>query len=98
MNFHRIKKEFGDRLVFHGGIDIQQLLLRGTVSGVEAKVKEVIEILAPGGGYILASSHNIQENTLPENMIAMFTAARKFGEHLSAIKNEYPKVEAALFI
>ena len=45
------------------------------------EVRRVIGALAPGGGYVLNSVHNIQPGVPVENLLAMFTAAREFGEY-----------------
>jgi len=79
MDIGRIKKEFGDRLSLHGGVDIQRVLPLGTPNDVVEEVKRVIRLSARNGGYILAGAHNIQADTPVENIEAMFEAARKFG-------------------
>jgi len=79
MDIGRIKKEFGDRLSLHGGVDIQRVLPLGTPNDVVEEVKRVIRLAARNGGYILAGAHNIQADTPVENIKAMFEAARKFG-------------------
>ena len=63
MEPERLKRDFGDRLAFHGGIDIIGVLPRGTPEEVRAEARRVISALSPGGGYILASSHHIQADT-----------------------------------
>jgi uroporphyrinogen decarboxylase len=71
-----LKREFGDRIVFWGGAcDCQHTLPFGTPEQVAREVRESIRILGPGGGYVLASVHNIQANVPPENVIALFDAA-----------------------
>ncbi|MDH5174875.1 MAG: uroporphyrinogen decarboxylase family protein, partial [Elusimicrobiota bacterium] len=77
----RLKKDFGDRISFLGGIDIQRLLPFGTPDEVKQGVRKVIGTLAPGGGYILAPSHNIEPDTPPENVVAMYEAAKEFGTY-----------------
>jgi uroporphyrinogen decarboxylase len=72
MDRRELKAAFGDRLVFHGGMDNQQTLPFGTVADVRREVQENVEILGAGGGYILAPCHNIQALTPPENVIAMY--------------------------
>jgi uroporphyrinogen-III decarboxylase len=72
----RLKREFGDRLVFWGAAcDCQHTLPFGTPEQVAQEVRESLRILGAGGGYVLASVHNIQANVPPENVIAMFDAA-----------------------
>ena len=72
-----LKREFGDRLSFHGGIDIIKTLPRGTVEDVQEEVTERIHVLGKDGGYILASSHHIQSDTPLENVYAMYDLANR---------------------
>lgn len=81
MNHARLKKEFGSKLCFHGGLDIQRVLPRGTPDEVTEATRGVLKDLAPGGGYIFASAHNIQADVPPQNITTMFDAARKYGEY-----------------
>jgi uroporphyrinogen decarboxylase len=78
MDAKRLKKEFGDELCFWGGIDTQKILPQGSTKEIEEEVKRIIDELAPGGGYILASVHNIQPDVPPENIYAMYQAAQKY--------------------
>jgi uroporphyrinogen decarboxylase len=68
----RLKAEFGERLCFHGGIDIQNTLPRGTQDEVRGEVRERVRDLGENGGYILCSSHHIQSDTPLENVLAMY--------------------------
>jgi uroporphyrinogen decarboxylase len=72
MDPERLKAEFGDRLAFHGGIDIVKTLPRGTPQEVAAEVRDRIRVLGEGGGYILCSSHHIQADTPLANVFAMY--------------------------
>lgn len=76
----KLKDTYGSSIVFHGGIDTQEILPFGTKEKIEETVKETIEILNKDGGYIFASAHNIQEDVPPENLICMLEAARKYGK------------------
>jgi uroporphyrinogen decarboxylase len=67
-----LRKDFGDRLCFHGGIDIIELLPRGTTEQVRRQVLQIVSALGKNGGYILASSHHIQADTPLENVLAMY--------------------------
>jgi uroporphyrinogen decarboxylase len=69
-----LKARFGDKLVFHGGVDEQELLPKGSPADVAAEVRRLVKILGKGGGYILSSSHSLQADTPPENIVAMFDA------------------------
>ncbi|MGA2586442.1 MAG: uroporphyrinogen decarboxylase family protein [Candidatus Aminicenantales bacterium] len=67
-----LKRDFGERILFHGAMDNQYTLPFGTVEEVREEVLENIRILGEGGGYILAPCHNIQPLTPPENVVAMY--------------------------
>lgn len=72
-----LKKTYKDSLVFFGGIDIQNLLPNGTVEEIKAEVKRIADILGSDGGYIAAPSHNIQDDTPVENILALFEAVKE---------------------
>lgn len=67
-----LKKEFGGRICFHGGIDIQETLPNGSPDDVKKEVRTRIEELGYNGGYILCATHNIQIDTPTENILAMY--------------------------
>ncbi len=73
----RLKREFGDRITFWGGIDTQRLLPLGSPEEVAAEVRRMFEIMGAGGGWVLAAVHNIQPDVPPENILAMFEAGRE---------------------
>lgn len=75
-----IKLAYGDQIVFHGGLDTQEVLPFGTEEDVEAAVKNIMRVMNKDGGYIFAAAHNIQEDVPPQNVIAMLRAARKWGK------------------
>ncbi len=77
----RLKKEFGGKIAFQGGFDIQKLLPFGTVAQVEEGVKKLLQEYAPGGGYIFSTSQSIQPNTPPANIVAAFDAAYEHGKY-----------------
>jgi len=81
MEPERLKAAFGDRLVFHGGFDTQGVLPFGTVEQIEAEVQRVMKALKPNGGYIFSAAHIIQDDVPPENVLAMYRAARRFGSY-----------------
>jgi uroporphyrinogen decarboxylase len=70
-----LKRDFGDKLCFHGGIDIQYLLPLQPAETVRKEVKRRVGILGNGGGYILAPSHNLQLDIPTENVLAMYDPA-----------------------
>ncbi len=77
----RLKKGYGDKLTFYGGLDVQRLLPFGTVDEVRQGVKDLLKTLGPRGGFLFATSHNIEPDTPVENIIALFDAAYEFGRY-----------------
>ena len=79
MEAERLKAAFGQKLVFHSGLDQQQTIPFGTAAEAEANVRQVLRALAPGGGYIFSPCHNLQADVPPENIVAIYQAAAQFG-------------------
>jgi uroporphyrinogen decarboxylase len=79
MDREGLKRDFADRIVFHGGMDNQQTLPFGTVEEVRREVLENLRVLGRGGGYVLAPCHNIQALTPPENIVAMYKTCYENG-------------------
>lgn len=74
-----LKARYGDRLVFWGGgVDTQKTLPFGTPQQVRDQVSERIEILAPGGGFVFCSVHNVQACTPIDNLLAMFETVKRY--------------------
>ena len=72
-----LKRDFGKDITFWGGgCDTRFILPHGTPEEVKAHVREQIGILRPGGGFIFQQVHNIMADVPPENIVAMFAAAR----------------------
>ena len=76
-----LKKRFGDKLAFHGCISTAGPLAYGSVEDVVSDVRNTLEIMMPGGGYALAPTHCIQDNSPTENVVAMYQAAAEFGRY-----------------
>lgn len=75
-----LKPEFGDRIVFHGGLGTQDVLLRGSRESIQENVKKTISVMNENGGYVFAAAHNIQDDIPSQNIAYMFEAARKYGK------------------
>jgi uroporphyrinogen decarboxylase len=75
MDPRELKRRFGERLCFEGGVSVQTTLPFGTPEDVRQEVEELIAVLGEGGGYILGPSHAVQAGTPPENIVAMFDTA-----------------------
>lgn len=81
MDQAELKHEFGRDVVFWGGsADAQSTMPFGTPDQVRDQVRRSIDIMAPGGGYVFSSIHNIQSFVPPENVIALFETAREYGK------------------
>ena len=78
-NLAELKRRYGHNLVFCGALDTQRILPSGTPEEVRQEVRRVIELLGPGGGYMLASVHTIMDEVPPENILAMVDAAVEYG-------------------
>jgi uroporphyrinogen decarboxylase len=74
-----LKRDFGEQLVFHGGVDNQYTLAFGSVAEVRQEVLDNLRILGAGGGYILAPCHNIQAVSPAENIVAMYETGYEYG-------------------
>jgi uroporphyrinogen decarboxylase len=72
MNPEKLIKEFGNRIVFHGGIDVQQFLPNATPEQVKNKVEYTCDTLGVNGGFIMSGSHHIQADTSLQNVLAMY--------------------------
>jgi uroporphyrinogen decarboxylase len=73
-----LKQEYGDRLGFLGGLDVD-LLGRGTVDEVTRATKSLIDNVAPGGGYAIGSGNSVAKYVPLENYRAMLDAVKRFG-------------------
>jgi uroporphyrinogen decarboxylase len=74
-----LKRDFGDKVIFYGGVDNQYTLAFGSVREVEEEVKDNLAILGKDGGYILAPCHNIQAVSPPENVVTMYETGYRLG-------------------
>ncbi|HPO83032.1 MAG TPA: uroporphyrinogen decarboxylase family protein [bacterium] len=79
MDREGLKRDFGDKLVFHGGVDNQYTLAFGSVDEVKKEVIENIKILGYDGKYIIAPCHNIQSISPPENIVTMYETGYEYG-------------------
>ena len=82
MDLAELKSQFGGKLTFHGCIDHQRILSRGSEGDVRNEVRRVIDIMSPGGGFCLAASHDLMLDEFPaENVIAMYDEAFEYGRY-----------------
>jgi uroporphyrinogen decarboxylase len=76
-----LKSHFGDRLSFHGSITTGGAVAFGTVDETIQVVRATLETMMPGGGYALAPSHALQDNSPTANVIALYETAHKYGRY-----------------
>jgi len=81
MDPKRLKKEFGEKVCFWGGIDTQTILNSPDKNIVKDAVENLVKILAPGGGFVLTSVHNIQSDVPVENIKIMTETALSVGKY-----------------
>jgi len=77
MDIFAAKREWGDRLVLVGNVPIR-LLTNGSPRDVVHYTRELCSACAPGGGFILSSSHSVVQTCKWQNYMAMLWAARIF--------------------
>ena len=80
MDRAELKRDFGEQVIFHGGVDNQYTLAFGSVDEVREEVRHNIRVLGEGGGYILAPCHNMQAVGPSENIVAMYEAGYEYGQ------------------
>jgi uroporphyrinogen decarboxylase len=82
MDSKRLKAAYGRDIVFWGGgVDTQRVLPFGTPEQVRDEVRRRIDDLAPGGGFVFATVHNVQAKVPPENIVAAFDTALEHGRY-----------------
>jgi uroporphyrinogen decarboxylase len=76
----RLKRAFGDRILLNGCIDTQHVLIEGTPELVRTKTREVLEVMKPGGGYVVSPSHDyLLPETPVANVLALYETVREYG-------------------
>ena len=81
MDIDAVKQKWGDKLCLIGNLNLDSTLTLGTVEDVRAEVYERIRTIAPGGGYMVASSNSVTDYVPLANMKAMFEATFEFGRY-----------------
>ena len=73
-----IKRDFGGRLVFHGGVSTAGPLAFGSVEETVTDVRHTLDVYTPGGGYMFSPAHMIQDNSPTENVVAMYETVLEY--------------------
>ncbi|MBT6322322.1 MAG: hypothetical protein HOJ31_09085 [Anaerolineae bacterium] len=76
-----LKKRFGKKMVFCGGIDTHKVLPHGSPDDVRQEVRRVINALGPDGGFMVSSVHTVMNDVPAENILAMVDAVEEFGHY-----------------
>jgi len=81
MSPKHLKDRFGGRLAFHGCISTAGPVAYGTVDDVIADCRATLDTMMPGGGYMFAPTHALQDNSPTENVVAMYECAKQYGTY-----------------
>lgn len=72
MNPAVLAEKYAGRIAFWGGVDVQRILPYGSPDEVREEVRKLLSIFSKTSGYVLAPSHNVQNDTPPINLAAMY--------------------------
>ncbi|PWD98348.1 uroporphyrinogen decarboxylase family protein [Marinilabilia rubra] len=75
-----LKKDFGQMITFSGALDEELLLRKAKPDEVKEGVRELLEVMTPGGGFILGPSHKLKVETPVQNVLAMYEAVKEFSK------------------
>ncbi len=84
LDAERIKRGWGGRLAFHGGVGTGGIIANGTTAEAQAEAERVIAAYMPGGGYAFSPAHALQDDTPTGNVLAIYDAGREAGRYRSA--------------
>jgi uroporphyrinogen-III decarboxylase len=76
-----LKSTYGDRLCFHGMISTAGPVAFGTPEDVRRDVRETLRVMMPGAGYACAPTHELQDNSPLENVLALYDEALRAGTY-----------------
>ena len=74
MNPYELKRQWGEKITFWGGLGSQSTIPFGTPEEIKAEVSKLRREMGRGGGYILAPAKALQPGTPIENAVAVFEA------------------------
>lgn len=74
-----LKERYGEKLAFHGCISTAGPVAYGTAAETAENVRQTLETMMPGGGYALAPTHHLQDNSPTENVVALYETALHCG-------------------
>ena len=82
INVERIAREFGGKIAFYGGMDVQRLLVHGTAEMVQQEIEKNVAAFGHCGGYIVANSHHGLPDIRSDLIEAMMLTAAKMTQPL----------------
>ena len=80
-DFVALKERCGSDIVLCGGIDTHRILPFGSPADVRREVRRVIDLLGPGGGFMIGAVHTIMNDVPAENVLAMVDAVEDYGHY-----------------
>jgi len=81
MDQRSFKRDYGDRLAIHGGLDIRYYLPRAPMEELEHYVRSKVRDLKPGGGFIFNTAHTVQPDTSMDRVLRAYEIAREEGRY-----------------
>jgi hypothetical protein len=75
------KRRYGRRVTLSGGIDLTFPLIQGSPQDVENRIRELCQVMKPGGRWEAASSHSIVNYIPHENFVTMINALHRYGRY-----------------
>ena len=89
-----LKSTYGDRLAFHGTISTAGAVKYGSVDDTRSDLEQTVEAMKPGSGYALAPTHQLQDNSLTENVVALYETAIACGQYsLGSARDTLPLLD-----
>ena len=76
-----LKKTYGDRLAFHGGFSTAGSVVDAPREVVRAELRELLEVMMAGGGYLFAPTHLLQDNSRLENVVGVYQSLIELGRY-----------------
>lgn len=80
MDIHKMKKDFGDRICLAGNVS-NEMLQNAEPADIEARVKQLLRDIAPGGGYLRSAGNSVPSWAKFENYKAMIDTGLKCGRY-----------------
>lgn len=78
MDIAKIKRDYGDRLVLHGGINA---VLWDQPDAILAEINQLVPMLKDGGGYIFSSDHSIPNSVSLESFGQIVNEVKRVGAY-----------------